>query len=130
MRFIIELTMPFIYDIKPLKDKDGGFKMEHSYKEPVYTIGITAKTLEVCPATLRIWERKGLIKPARMGKNRFYSKCDLDTLLYVKELIQKKHINIEGVKGILSTTRCWQVKNCAEKVRERCRVYHKYGKAR
>ncbi|MDI6606475.1 MAG: MerR family transcriptional regulator, partial [Candidatus Omnitrophota bacterium] len=86
--------------------------MEHSYREPVYTIGIASKMLAVCPATLRIWERKGLIRPTRLGKNRFYSKCDLDSLSRIKELLQKKHINIEGVKRILGTTKCWELKKC------------------
>ena len=80
--------------------------MEQGYREPVYTIGIVARMLRVCPATLRIWERKGLIKPKRLGKNRFYSRCDIDRLEYIKKLIQKKRLNIEGVKNILSTTLC------------------------
>ncbi|MBU0634827.1 MAG: MerR family transcriptional regulator [Candidatus Omnitrophica bacterium] len=101
--------------------------MEHGYREPVYTIGIVAKSLKVCLATLRIWERKGLIKPVRLGKNRFYSRCDVDRLEYIKELIQKKRINIEGVKSMLSTTRCWEVKHCKPKERSACRVYKKYG---
>ena len=50
---------------------------EHA-TEPVYTIGIAAKLLKVCCATLRIWERKGLIHPVRLGKNRYYSRCDLE----------------------------------------------------
>lgn len=103
--------------------------MEHDYREPVYTIGIVAKMLSVCPATLRIWERKGLIKPTRLGKNRFYSRCDLDRLEYIKELLQKKHVNIEGVRIVLSTTRCWEVKKCKPKERESCPVYLKYGHA-
>jgi MerR family transcriptional regulator/heat shock protein HspR len=103
--------------------------MEQGYREPVYTIGIVAKILKVCPATLRIWERKGLIKPKRLGKNRFYSKCDIDRLEYIKELIQKKGINIQGVKNILSTTRCWELKKCKSKEREVCPVYLKYGHA-
>jgi MerR family transcriptional regulator/heat shock protein HspR len=102
--------------------------MEYGYREPVYTIGIVAKFLKVCPATLRIWERKGLIKPTRLGKNRFYSKCDLDRLEYIKDLIQNKRINIEGVKRILSTTRCWEVKQCKPEQREVCKVYLKYAK--
>jgi len=102
--------------------------MEYGYKEPVYTIGIVSKSLKVCTATLRIWERKGLIKPTRLGKNRFYSKCDMDRLEYIKELLQKKHINIEGVRQILATTQCWEVKKCKPKERKVCSVYLKYGK--
>lgn len=101
--------------------------MEEKYREPLYTIGITANLLDVCPATLRIWERKGLIKPTRLGKNRYYSKCDIDSLEYVKELIQKKGVNIEGVKNILNTTKCWELKKCRPREREVCPVYDKYG---
>jgi len=32
--------------------------MKQDYREPVYTIGIAAKMLNVCAATLRIWEKK------------------------------------------------------------------------
>lgn len=103
--------------------------MEENYREPIYTIGIAAKLLKVCTATLRIWERKGLIKPTRIGKNRFYSRCDMDRLEYVKELIQEKRVNIEGVKNILHTTKCWEVKKCRPREREVCPVYLKYGHA-
>ena len=100
--------------------------MEHGYKEPVYTIGIVSKLLEVCPATLRIWESKGLIKPARLGRNGFYSRCDLDRLKYIKELLQKKQLNIEGVKSVLSITRCWEVKKCKPEARDACKIYQTY----
>jgi len=103
--------------------------MKQDYREPVYTIGIAAKMLNVCAATLRIWEKKKLIKLKRTGKNRFYSKCDLDRLEYIKKLLQKKRINIEGVRNILETTRCWDVKNCKPKERNSCQVYLKYGHA-
>lgn len=100
-----------------------------SYREPVYTVGVVARLLKVCAATLRIWEKKGLIRPARIGKNRFYSQCDVDRLEQIKGLIQKKRINIAGVKGILSTTRCWEIKKCQTKQRQSCPVYLEYGHA-
>jgi len=90
---------------------------------PVYTIGIAAKFLGVCSATLRLWEKKDLIKPSRIGKNRFYSKCDIDRLECIKYLLQKRRINIAGVKEILDTEFCWGVKNCNEKARKYCLVY-------
>lgn len=102
--------------------------MKTNYKDPLYTIGIVAKLLGVCPATLRIWESNGLIKPKRLGKNRYYSKADLDQLEHVKNLIQKKRINIEGVKVILNTTPCWEIKNCPPKVRKSCLVFKKQSK--
>ena len=90
---------------------------------PVYTIGIAAKFLGVCPATLRLWEKKGLIKPARIGKNRFYSKDDIDRLECIKYLLQKMRMNIAGVKEILETRFCWEAKDCSEKMRKNCSVY-------
>ncbi len=103
--------------------------MEQDYKEPAYTIGIASKKLGVCSATLRIWEKKKLIKPSRIGKNRFYSKCDMDRLERIKELLQNKHINIEGARNILNATRCWEVKKCKPGERDNCRVYLRYGNA-
>ena len=100
--------------------------MDTNYKEPLYTIGIVAKLMGVCCATLRIWEKNGLVKPARLGKNRYYSKADLDQLEYVKKLIQKKGINIEGVKALLNSTPCWEIKNCPPEVRNPCVVYQKH----
>lgn len=100
--------------------------MGDAYREPVYTIGVTANMLNVCQATLRIWERKGLIKPSRIGKNRFFSRQDLDQLQYIHDLLQKKHINIQGVKSIITTTKCWELKKCVEKERVVCPVFLKF----
>jgi len=100
--------------------------MEEKYHEPVYTIGIAAKLLDVCMPTLRIWEKKGLITPARIGKNRYYSKYDMDKLEYIKNLLQEKGINIEGVKAILGTKRCWDIKKCSPEERAECVFYREY----
>lgn len=103
--------------------------MKESHTEPIYTIGIAAKLIKVCQATLRIWERKGLIKPKRLGKNRFYSDCDIERLEHIKDLLQVKRINVEGVKNLLNVTRCWELKKCGPGERDICVVYRK-GKAR
>lgn len=103
--------------------------MKESDQEPIYSITTASKFLKVCSATLRIWERKGLIKPSRIGKNRSYSQSDIERLKYIKDLIQKKGVNIQGVKNILATTRCWELKKCSFKERNICPVYLKYGYA-
>jgi MerR family transcriptional regulator, heat shock protein HspR len=102
--------------------------MEYGYREPVYAMGIIVKFLKVCPATLRIWERKGLIKPARLGKNRFYSRFDLNRLERIKDLIQKGRLNIAGVKHVLQAPCCWEIKKCQPKERNKCLVYLQNGK--
>ncbi|MCX5789947.1 MAG: MerR family transcriptional regulator [Elusimicrobia bacterium] len=96
---------------------------DHGNNEPVYTIGVASRLLKVCPATLRIWERKGLVKPARLGKNRFYSGCDLDRLRMIKDMIRTRRLNIEGVKSVLGLSRCWELKKCPAKKRASCMVY-------
>jgi MerR family transcriptional regulator/heat shock protein HspR len=103
--------------------------VQEKHTTPLYTIGITADLIKVCPATLRIWEKKGLIKPARLGKNRFYSRCDIDRLKEIKDMIQKKKINIQGVKKILSTTNCWEIKYCEEEEKKICPVYIRYRRS-
>ncbi|MDD5449806.1 MAG: MerR family transcriptional regulator [Candidatus Omnitrophica bacterium] len=103
--------------------------MKQDYTEPVYGISIAAKFLKVCPDTLRIWERRGLIKPSRLGKNRFYSKCDIERLESIKDLIQRKRINIQGVINILSVNPCWELKKCKPDVRNACLVYKKQARA-
>lgn len=98
-----------------------------SYKKPVYTIGIASEKVGVCAETLRIWERRGLIKPQRLGKDRFYSEFEINRLKKIKELTHNKGINIEGVKNIIKTTHCWEVKNCDAKEKRSCPVYKKYS---
>ncbi len=103
--------------------------MKENYNELVYTIGIAAKLLKVCPDTLRIWERKRLIKSSRLGKNRYYSQCDIERLEYIKDLIQRKKINIQGVINIFKITPCWELKKCKPGVRNACLVYKKQSRA-
>lgn len=116
-----------IYFAKIIRRKSNGFVMRERYIEPLYTIGVTARMLKVCLATLRIWEKKGLIKPARLGKNRFYSRCDVNRLENIKKLLRIKRINIQGVKSILSEERCWEIKKCKTQDKKKCPVYRKYN---
>jgi len=94
-----------------------------SDNKPLYTIGITANLLGVCQATLRIWEKKGLIEPHRIGKNRFYSASDLEKLHEIKRLLRNKRLNIEGVKEVTEKVFCWEIKNCLPEERQACPVY-------
>lgn len=70
---------------------------------PNCTIGTVSRILNLCTDTLRIWEKKGLIKPRREGKNRIYSRSDIDRLRTIKELIHEQGLNVAGVKKVLGT---------------------------
>ena len=92
------------------------------YNQPLFTIGIVASMIGVTQTTLRIWEKKGLIKPQRLGKNRYYSYCDLDRLKKIHHLLQEKRMNIVGVKTIINREECWEIKKCGD-LKDACHVY-------
>ncbi len=78
----------------------------------------------VTPATLRIWEKKGLVSPSRRGKNRSYSYRDLERLREIKRLLGEKRMNIAGVRTVLDRKRCWDLKRCGDQ-RATCPVYRR-----
>jgi MerR family transcriptional regulator/heat shock protein HspR len=68
---------------------------------PRYVISVAARLVGVAPHTLRLYEQKGLIKPARTnGRNRLYSDADMARLRRIAELA-RQGINLAGIKLIL-----------------------------
>jgi MerR family transcriptional regulator/heat shock protein HspR len=49
-----------------------------------------------------MYERLGLVRPARLGrKNRMYSEADIDRLRQIQRLTQDMGVNLAGVEVIL-----------------------------
>ena len=68
----------------------------------VYVISVAAELAGVHPQTLRIYERKGLLDPARTGGgSRRYSEADIDRLRRIQELTATG-LNLEGVRRVLA----------------------------
>ncbi len=68
----------------------------------VYVISVAAEIAGVHPQTLRIYERKGLLEPARTrGGSRRYSEHDLQLLGRIAELTEQG-LNLAGVKRVLA----------------------------
>lgn len=68
----------------------------------VYVISVAAELAGVHPQTLRIYERKGLLDPARTrGGNRRYSDADIAQLRHIQELTATG-LNLEGVRRVLA----------------------------
>jgi MerR family transcriptional regulator/heat shock protein HspR len=68
----------------------------------VYGISVTAELTGIDPQTLRLYERRGLLTPARTpGGTRRYSDDDLDRLQRITELVDAG-INIAGIAQILT----------------------------
>jgi MerR family transcriptional regulator/heat shock protein HspR len=67
----------------------------------VYVISVAAELAGVHPQTLRIYERKGLLDPARtVGGSRRYSDVDIAQLQRIQELTAAG-LNLEGVKRVM-----------------------------
>ncbi len=67
----------------------------------VYVISVAAELAGMHPQTLRIYERKGLVDPARTnGGSRRYSDQDIAQLRRIQDLTAAG-INLEGVRRIL-----------------------------
>lgn len=76
--------------------------MKKNQREPLYSISVTAKLLNVTPRMLRSYEEAGLINPYRTkGKTRMYSEQDLKQLEFICYLHQQKDVNFAGIKIIL-----------------------------
>ena len=68
----------------------------------LYVISVAAELAGVHPQTLRIYERKGLLAPARTsGRSRRYSDNDIELLRRIQELTTEG-ISLMGVQRILA----------------------------
>ena len=71
------------------------------YHQAVYVISVAAELAGVHPQTLRIYERKGLVDPARtQGGSRRYSDADIEMLRRIQELTNEG-LNLAGVERVL-----------------------------
>ncbi len=67
----------------------------------VYVISVAAELAGVHPQTLRIYERKGLVDPARTGGgSRRYSDDDIARLRRIQDLTTAG-LNLAGVKAVM-----------------------------
>ena len=90
---------------------------------PLYTIGVAADLIGITDQTIRLYEKHGLIKPARKNRNRFYSENDLKWIQCLRDIIHKKKISIEGIKKLLDYAPCWELTGCSEKEWDKCSAY-------
>ena len=71
------------------------------FTQAVYVISVAAELTGVHPQTLRIYERKGLVTPARTGGgSRRYSQADIDHLHRIQELTNDG-LSLAGVQRVL-----------------------------
>ena len=69
----------------------------------VFMISVAARLAGMHPQTLRIYEERGLIKPARSPKRtRLYSQRDVERLKRIQELTTDAGLNLAGVERVLA----------------------------
>ena len=75
---------------------------QERFHRAVYVISVAAELAGVHPQTLRIYERKGLVDPARTGGgSRRYSDADIALLERISDLTDEG-LNLAGVKRVLN----------------------------
>lgn len=68
----------------------------------VYVISVAAELTGVHPQTLRVYERRGLVAPARTGgMSRRYSEADIEQIQLIQELTSDG-LNLAGVKRVIA----------------------------
>jgi MerR family transcriptional regulator/heat shock protein HspR len=83
----------------------------------VFVISVAAELAGMHPQTLRMYERKGLVRPERTsGNSRRYSERDIERLRLIQELTQQAGVNLAGVKRIMELQR--EVDRLQARVRE------------
>lgn len=67
----------------------------------MYVISVAAELAGMHPQTLRIYERRGLVQPARtQGGNRRYSDIDIERLRRIQDLAADG-MNLEGIRRVM-----------------------------
>jgi MerR family transcriptional regulator/heat shock protein HspR len=77
--------------------------MSRKKDEKFFAIGVVAKMYNLHQQTLRLYEREGLLTPARSeGNTRLYSEKDLERLELILNLSRDMGVNLAGVEIILN----------------------------
>lgn len=68
-----------------------------------YTMREASRLAQVPPHTLRYWENRfGDLRPSRkQGGHRRYSRADLELILEIKELLQRRKMTVAGARRAL-----------------------------
>ena len=72
------------------------------YDEPCFVISVAARLVGVRTQTLRYYERLGLLRPSRtMGRQRVYSRRDVDMVMRIRTYMDDWGVNLAGVEVVI-----------------------------
>jgi MerR family transcriptional regulator, heat shock protein HspR len=84
------------------REREMSDRGDRQEERAVYVISVAAELAGVHPQTLRIYERKGLVRPQRtQGNTRRYSASDIEMLRRIQDLTQDRGVNLAGVKMVI-----------------------------
>jgi MerR family transcriptional regulator/heat shock protein HspR len=75
--------------------------MDERFIETAYRAETVCQLLRLSPATLRRYERHGLVQPRRAGRASLYSEAELRRLRRIRRLTVDLGVNLAGVEVIL-----------------------------
>ncbi len=74
---------------------------EPGRRQGVYAISVAAEMVSMQVQNLRVYERRGLLEPARSaGGSRLYSRADIDRLHRIRELLAEG-LNLAGIARVI-----------------------------
>jgi MerR family transcriptional regulator/heat shock protein HspR len=83
--------------------------------------------LGVSVPTLRMYERMGLVIPAKSpGNQRLYSEVDVERIRCIRRAITDQKIGIEGIRRLHSLIPCWDIIGCSERDQEACPAFRSH----
>lgn len=86
----------------------------------LYSVGVAAELLSMHSQTLRIYDKEGLLLPARKRKWRFYSPHDLARIRVMRYLVHKDGMSLKGLRRLLGLIPCWDIIDCPPLQRKEC----------
>ncbi len=90
-----------------MRNEEDRARREHERHFPKYSISVVAVITGVQTFTLRHYEEKGLISPARTaGKTRRYSDADIERIREIARLA-RKGVNYAGIREVLRLREQW-----------------------
>ncbi len=75
------------------------FELPALPEKDFFTMGEASRIVQLPAHTLRYWEERVGLKPARRSSgHRRYTRVDLENILFVKEMIQRRKMTVAGAR--------------------------------
>ena len=100
-----------------MSSRPGGKVLDREF---MYSIGDAAQLLEIHPQTLRLYDKEGLLLPARQRQWRFYTPHDVARVNAMRHLIHEAGMSLKGLCRLLGLIPCWDIMGCSTRRKNSC----------